>query len=614
MSVAPPDQPRVPKSGPSFVLVLAVWTGILAAVLELAGMTIRRLALDEFLFVGRDVWWTVPLVDVVLFLVVGVGLLLLRLVWRSGPWWQIGLWVFGFLGTVGVLYTFPELHRLAAALIGAGVATQVVRLAGSREARFRRLVQRTAPWLLLLAVGSGVVIRGRAVWRERRSLAGLPAAPAGAPNVLLIVLDTVRAIDLGLYGHSKPTTPELERWIQRGVVYRWAFSTAPWTLPSHASMFTGRLVHEMAADWMVPLEEEFPTLAEALASRGYATAGFSANTDYVSDEVGLARGFAHFDDYSLTPGLMLRSAALGRAVGRNRVIRRLLGIEKLLGRKDAPEMSAAFLDWIDGREGPWFGFINYYDAHRPYQPPAPYDVMFASDSTRPDPRFRQDEDPENPWTPQDVRNFLVAYDGAIAYLDAQLSLLFAELERRGLFGRTLVIVTSDHGEEFGEHRLYDHGHSLYQASVHVPLLVWLPRGEAAGREVNESVSLRDIPATVMDLAGGTGTPFPGRSLARFWREGGPGAPDTVVSGVKRVLRQPEWYPASRGDMIALTTDSLRFIRNLGDSTEEMYRSRTDMAERDELSQTGAGRIAAGHFRARVAALTAGINRGADQSQ
>lgn len=607
-------EPALPCPGLGFIPVLALWAAVLAALMELAGLVVQRVVLKDLLFVGSDVWWTVPLVDVVLFLVVAAGLVLLQMIWRRGPWWQVALGVFAFLAVFAMLYAVP-VHRIALLLVAAGVATQAVRAANRKPAQFYRLVLRTTPWLLLAVTVVGGVVRGRQLVREKRALASLKAAGPGAPNVLLIVLDTVRAMDLGLYGYSRPTSPVLARWADRGVTYRRAFSVAPWTLPSHASMFTGRLVHEMSADWMVPLDDQWPTLAETLAQAGYATAGFSANTDYVSGEVGLARGFAHFDDYSLTPGLILRSAALGRAVGRNQLIRRIIGNDRLLGRKDAPEISRAFLDWIQGQQGrPWFAFLNYYDAHRPYQPPAPFDTMFAAGDIRPDPRFRQDEDPKHPWTGADARNFIAAYDGAIAYLDAELGKLFDELERRGEFGRTLVILTSDHGEEFGEHRLYDHGHTLYQAALHVPLLIWWPGEAPAGQNVEEAVSLRDIPATVAAAAGmAADSPFPGRSLSRFW-QGEAGRPDTVVSGVRKVARQPEWYPASRGDLIALAVDSLRFIRNLGDDSEELYNYLADPGERVRLEATDSGQISVRRFRARIEALLAGTTRGAELSQ
>ena len=603
-----------PNPGLGFIPVLALWAGIVAAALELLGLAVRRSVMKEFGFVGPDVWWTVPLVDVVFFLAVGAVLMVGGAMWRRWPWWQIALWLFAFLAVIGVLYAVP-LHRAAALLVAAGVATQAARVAGGRPQQFHRLVTRSSPWLVLAAVGTGVVVRGGAIFRERRALAASRAVEARTPNVLLIVLDTVRAIDLGLYGYERPTTPELSKWAARGVLFERAFAVAPWTLPSHASMFTGRLVHEMSADWMVPLDDRWPTLAELLSRRGYATGGFSANTDYVSAEVGLARGFARFDDYSLTPGLILRSAALGRAAGRNQLIRRIIGNDQLLGRKNAPAISHAFLEWIEDRQGqPWFAFLNYYDAHRPYQPPPPFDTLFASAGIRPDPRFRQDEDPEHPWSSDDARNFIAAYDGAIAYLDHELGTLFAELERRGELGRTLVILTSDHGEEFGEHRLYDHGHTLYLASVQVPLLVWWPGGTAGGRRVTDAVSLRDIPQTVATAVGaGTDAPFPGRSLSRFWT-GSEAGPDTVVSEVRKVARQPEWYPASRGDMIAVATDSFRLIRNLGDGTEELYEYRSDPGERVRLETTGQGRAYADRFRARIDALLAATTRGAQPSQ
>jgi hypothetical protein len=262
-----------PPFGTGFLPVLAVWAGILAAGLELGSLLVRRLVLDQLVFVGSDVWWTVPLVDVLLFLLVAAGLMVFRLAWRSGPWWQVELWVLAFLALIGVLYSLPGLHRIAVLLVAAGVATQVVRIARGKPQRFHRLVLRSYPWLLFAAVMVGTVVRGGEIVREKRALAALPVAGANTPNILLIVLDTVRAMDLGLYGYGRPTTPELNEWAMRGVVYRRAFSTAPWTLPSHASMCTGRLVHEMSADWMVPLDDQWPTLAEVLARKGMLPRG-----------------------------------------------------------------------------------------------------------------------------------------------------------------------------------------------------------------------------------------------------------------------------------------------------------------------------------------------------
>src|SRR5262249_33619019 len=137
--------------------------------------------------------------------------------------------------------------------------------------------------------------------------------PSGdPPNVLLIVLDTVRADRLSLYGCRRPTSPTLERLARQGIRFDEARATAPWTLPSHASVFTGRWPHELDVNWRTRLGPQSPRLAEYLGSRGYATAGFVANVEYCSYEFGLDRGFTHYEDYVLEPMTPLRLCYLGK--------------------------------------------------------------------------------------------------------------------------------------------------------------------------------------------------------------------------------------------------------------------------------------------------------------
>src|SRR5262249_37940885 len=149
----------------------------------------------------------------------------------------------------------------------------------------------------------------------------LPPAPRGAPNVLLITLDTVRAKNLSLYGYGRHTAPQLERWAKRGGTFDRALATAPWTLPSHASMFTRRHPHPprrprppRSAGWPTPLDSPSPPLAEVLASHGYATAGFVANRYYAGFDSGLGRGFARYEDYRLTPGEFVNTSTLAKWV------------------------------------------------------------------------------------------------------------------------------------------------------------------------------------------------------------------------------------------------------------------------------------------------------------
>jgi len=588
MTPAPPARLRD-------LVCLGCWAGLASGYLDAGAVELRRWLIEPIVFTGHHTIWTAPVFNAVLF----AGLALAG--WTAGrvvPWLGsrgVAVFGFGFLGVLGVLYNFPALHRGAALLLSIGVGAQLARLVDTRAEVSARLVRRTLPWLAGFTLLLGGALVGRDVWRERRALASLPPARPGAPNVLLIVLDTVRALNLSLYGYARPTTPELERWARGGTVFSGAYATASWTLPSHASLLTGQNTTELAADWMVPLERTVPTLAEALAAAGYATGGFVANTDYTSAEVGLARGFAHYEDYTLAPGQIARSSALGRALSRIRPARDLLGWHDNLGRKTAPDISAAFLRWADRqRDRPFFALLNYYDAHRPYLPPAPYAERFRTPGVPLNPRLRREVGPDPDTPPAQIQGAIDAYDNAIAYLDAELGALFRELDRRGLAEHTLIIVTSDHGEEFLEHGAWDHGNTLYRPSVEVPLVLRWPGRVPEGRRFHGPVSLRDVPSTVLDLAGVNPVPpFPGRTLARFWR-GGPVTPDTVWSAVRQVPRMPLEYPAARGDLIAVLAGGLRYIRNGGDGGEELFDVERDPGERHNLAATpdAAAKIAA----------------------
>lgn len=567
------------------LVVLALSAGLLAGFVELLGHGVRRFLLHEFLFLGPDVVWTAPLVNALIFLVIGLGLFLVAKLARRWPTLAVAAGLFAGLGAFGAFYIFPQFHRVAALVLAAGIGMQAGRWAERQGAdRLTRLSRGMLAALLVAVALLAVLARGGRAWAERRALAALPAAQAGRPNVLLIVLDTVRAFNLSLYGYARNTSPALEAFASGGATFERAFSTAPWTLPSHASMFTGLWPHEMSADWMVPLDPGIPTLAEALARHGFVPVGFSANTNYVSREVGLARGFVAFEDYVLTPALVLRNSSLVRVVSRNRTLRRLIGEDDALGRKDASSVNRSFFRWLDRRpaDRPFFGFINFYDAHRPYLPPPPYDRMFVPPGTRPDPRLHRTGKPGDDQRVETTAWAENAYDGGLAWLDSQVGVLFAELERRGLLDSTVIIVTSDHGEEFGEHGLFDHGNSLYRQAVQVPLVLRAPGRVPAGIRVEAPVSLRDLPMTVLELTGLSAQErFPGASLSRHFGTGG--GPDTLLQGVRKAIRQPERYPAAQGDLLAISDDSVRYIRNLGTGEEQLFDLLGDPHERHNLA-------------------------------
>ena len=197
----------------------------------------------------------------------------------------------------------------------------------------------------------------------------------------------------------------------------------------------------------------------------------------------------------------------------------------------APTINRGFLDWFARRlepGRPFFVFLNYFDAHTPYKLPEGAPTRFARMAeTRDEQEIIYDIWSKIDKTTLPRRYVALAgdcYDNCLAYLDERLGELFDDLQRRGVLDRTWVVITADHGEGLGEHGLFEHGMSLYSTEIRVPLLILAPSGSQTGGVVRDPVSLRELPATIVDLIGlGNGTPFPGRSLASLWRDSSPGA-------------------------------------------------------------------------------------------
>ena len=198
---------------------------------------------------------------------------------------------------------------------------------------------------------------------------------------MLIVWDTVRASYTSLHGYPRDTTPNLSAWARKGVRFDRAVAPAPWTFPSHCSFFTGQWPFRNNSQWKYTLDASHPTLAEYLRSRGYQTAGFVANTECCNYETGLDRGFAHYEDYPLTP-----RSLLGRTVAGEWILKNLLSFgdyydQKWIGlqSRGAREINDAFLDWLDRRRAdrPFFAFLNDFDAHAPYIAPPGHQGRFG---------------------------------------------------------------------------------------------------------------------------------------------------------------------------------------------------------------------------------------------
>ena len=282
-----------------------------------------------------------------------------------------------------------------------------------------------------------------------------PAKPpldlANAPNVLLITLDTTRADRLGCYGYEYGNTPTMDALATEGVLVERAYAHVPLTLPSHATILSGVHPpgHGLHVNFQGALPAELPTLAERFHGAGYRTA--AVVSAWVLDEsFGLGRGFEVYDDVShIATGTDQRA------------------------ERPANEVVDAALRWFEtDDERPFFAWLHFFDPHDPYEPPSFYAEGLAS-----------------------------MYDGELAFVDSQLARLFKVLDARGELEDLVVVLTADHGESLGEHQEATHGVFIYDATMHVPLIVRAPGRLPAGTRAVGPVGLVDLAPTVLDLVG-----------------------------------------------------------------------------------------------------------------
>ena len=461
-----------------------------------------------------------------------------------------------FVCCSSLLYVYPRLYSIAVILLAGGIAVQIARFADARRTSFLYLVRQTVMWMVGAVAFVAVTMNVGGVLRERARLGALTTSPDGAPNVLLLILDTVRAANSSLYGYSRETTPSLERLAATGVTFDRAIATSPWTLPSHVSMFTGRLPYEFTSNFLIPYGGEHRTLAQVLGDRGYVTAGFAGNLVYCAYEAGITRGFLYYEDYGINAAEFFVSTALGRRLARSQILHDLRAHHTVFGDKDAASVTNEFLNWTERRPNnrPFFAFLNYMDAHEPYVSPARFEQRFATGTPR-----RNDLNTyflrwaaragREQMSAAELDAEVAAYDATLAYVDEQIGVLLERLREDGILQNTIVIVASDHGEQFGEHGLHVHGNSLYMPNLHVPLLVAFGDQLPAGIRVGTPVSIRDIPATVMSMAGFDGdTAFHGRSLERHW-EGTAGDSGNLIEPVFSELTDIRGAPTTKSLLV-----------------------------------------------------------------
>ncbi len=346
------------------------------------------------------------------------------------------------------------------------------------------------------------------------------AVPTRRPLVVLIVLDTVRADHTSLHGYARATTPRLESIAEEAVVFEDAVAPGDMTLSSHSSLFTGLYARSHGAHFDQhgrgqALRPAFRTLAEFLRDAGWLTLGVAANHVFFGRGFGLEQGFVGFDARAPDEYSFLHEAGrlpwftLGRALHRS-LARAAPPRSRLSHYRTAEEVVEQGLELIDAAAEagkPLFLLLNLMDAHWPCVPPPPFDQRFPGHDARFDNMgWRSSlvrevvERRARQITPAEREHLVSQYDGAIAYMDAQVGRLCDHLERRGLWQDTLLIVTSDHGEAFGERQLVGHALSVFQDQVHVPLLIKPPSAHGR-RRVPWTASLTDVLPTVLSALG-----------------------------------------------------------------------------------------------------------------
>jgi len=345
------------------------------------------------------------------------------------------------------------------------------------------------------------------------AVAGVRAQTAtqdSRPSIVLVSVDTLRPDHLGLHGYERNTSPQLDAWAARhAVVFDDAWANAAWTLPSHASMFTGQTALQHGVNSRFPAPTSLITLAERLRDAGYQTAAWTGGS-WLSPKYGLYQGFEEFRWWTTPDG----------------------------GKDELSTQVKEISHWLEARHGsPLFLFVHTYEVHSPYRPRAPYFASFTDSEPLPPVTDRllqplraggyllrkQLEFPGGEPVPEaDYPTVAAAYDSGIAYADAQLGLLLAAVERT-LGNNVVVLLTSDHGEALGEEGRVSHGH-LEDEDLRIPWLLRLPGDRAAGSRIAARVSSVDIPATLLDLAG---LPAPegldGQSVLSLVEDGSRGA-------------------------------------------------------------------------------------------
>ena len=586
------------------------------------------LLLAGYAHVARDVLWRPGLgwqgtlgFTVV---VIGAAVIAATHLWRprpsAGTWWALfGIAIAAAGGSL--LLGFGRSVSSASALtwttvgVGAGVTLLAILVHGSTPADRRRP---RAEFFALLTAAALLVgyltVLPRAMSAHVRHPEPRPTAqpPDDSPSVLFVVLDTLRADHMDLFGYERETMPRLKRFAEEECALAIStLATAPSSLPSHASMFTGLYParhggHKPFLDDPSPppyayfIHQDAPSLAGHLGELGYRTAGICANFG-VLDSYGLDRGF---QDWDVVPGaayLAPRLTWIGnwrflgrkpgglvdRALPESIARRTVLFTDREPPYRRAEVIRERSLDWIDEHgDEPFFLFLNFFDPHDPYLPPPAFDERFVAEPEglpwvgfpvrpygkilRGEYEFRDDE----------VEYLRGQYDAELAYLDVEVDRLFQSLRDRGVWDETMIVVVSDHGEGFLDHGFLRHSTTLYQDMLGIPTLVKLPKSRQAELPASaQQLQFVDLLPTICSVIG---VPSPDGLDGRPWGEG-------REYGYAEVYCQHPEIPAFRREMAAEWDGQHKYVRIEerpdGETRlrEELYDLIDDPQERENLA-------------------------------
>ncbi|HSS97737.1 MAG TPA: sulfatase-like hydrolase/transferase, partial [Terriglobales bacterium] len=424
-------------------LGIAVWFGILTGLVEGCGLLIfQNLNRETWaLRVSLPIIWISPVVDVLFFSTLATLIALAATLFRKIDVFRVTTVLLSSLVVYDWLTLTARLSSRSRVLLTIGVGFAVSRWFPKHAEAFWRICRRSLPWVIAAGVLALVGIEGGGAIAESRAIAKLPAPAPNSSNVLVIVVDTLRADHLSTYGYSRATSPHIDALAREGVLFENAISACSWTYPSHVSLVTGRNQFEHGRETMTvsPLFHPnknifngYSTIGDVLQKHGYRTGAFSSNRSFFVGNLGFNRGFLHFEDYfNSVPDMFARTLVgkeffrlYGKVEKKDLTNRIAIYGEHTGVRKQPSDINEELLNWIDSTgPRPFFAFLNYYSVHDPYGDP---------DSTQIRPKGKAGDTDR--------------YDQGIEYTDYYIGLLMQELWQRGLDKNTLVVLTADHGE------------------------------------------------------------------------------------------------------------------------------------------------------------------------